>query len=97
MPVGVGSDEGREEGGKDEGEEDEARAKGVPPEQVIDAEGDDGIPGSKESGLHQGAVEGGKEAVGGKKSKNWRERRGFWRKWGIDARKAGDWERNRRF
>jgi len=97
VPVGVGSDEGREEGGKDEGEEDEAGAKGVPSEQVTDAEGDDGVPGGKERGLHEGAVEGGKEAAGGKKGKNWRERRGFGRKWGIGARKAGDRERNRRF
>lgn len=79
MAVDVGADEGGEEGGQDEGEEDKAGAERVPAEEIVDAEGDDGVPGSEEGGLHECAVKGREEAAGGEEGEDWGKTGGFWR------------------
>lgn len=62
--VGPVPSQGGEEGGDDEGEEDEARALGGPVEELVDEDGEGGVPGREEGGLEDGADQGGEEAAG---------------------------------
>lgn len=59
------ADQGRAEGGEDQGQEDESAAGGAPAEEAVGVEGEDGVPGGEEGGEDEGAEEGGEEAAGG--------------------------------